>query len=157
MTAVCNEVALRMRALCSEASRLLATGGDPARASALADEAHALLPALDPAADACLDLYPQMTNLFLKLRDDARCEQLALLQLERESRVHPPRPIAIGCHHLFYAKFLSDRGRHAEAVHHAERGLAWYERGFAPDHSELHFTRRFVAALIRTARAHPPS
>ena len=64
--------------------------------------------------------------------------------------------MTLGTRHLFYAKFLFEQKRFAEAAKHAREGLALYAEGVEPGDRELAYITKLMEPVLR-AGDHPAS
>lgn len=107
----------------------------------------------DP-GDQC-GVYELLAARWIALGDDERAEPFILGMLELEATIAPCRPVIFGTRHLFYAKFLYERRRFAQAGIHARQGLELYAEGVAADDKELAYIRRLMAPVLRAAEQSP--
>jgi hypothetical protein len=105
--------------------------------------------------DRC-SVYELLAARWIALGDDERAEPYILEMLELEASIAPRRPVTFGTRHLFYAKFLFERRRFAQAGIHARQGLELYAEGVEADDKELAYIRRLMAPVLRAA-AEPAS
>ena len=97
------------------------------------------------------ELYASIAST---LRDlgDGRAEEMIVRAIALEASVVPERPVVLGTHQLFYARWLLDQRRWAEAERCALQGVETYARGAAKG-PELARVRQDVARMVMTATA----
>ncbi len=149
-------IAERISDLLTEA-RYRLESGKRALAVELTEQASRALENLDPShpqrGEACADLSAMLRDL----GDHQRCETLVKEAIALETSRESPQQIILGTRQLFYAMFLHDRGRLAEAAEQAAAGVASYARGTSSEDKELGVVREMAAKIIRDAQGHPAS
>lgn len=128
---------------------------DTARAKELARNADELLGDLILDAPELADLYAGMAALWTDMGEDDRAEHWIVKALELEASSPERRPITLGTQHLFYAQFLFQRRRFAEAAKHAREGIAIYAEGVEPGDRELAFIRRDMERVLNAVEEEP--
>lgn len=128
---------------------------DRERALVLATEAHELLTAFVGEKQDESELHAAMANIWLSFDRHELVEQEIRKALEAEPLVEPRRPIIEATQHLFFAKFLYERQRFAEAAEEARRGLELYSEAQPDGSKELTYIRQLMTPILLAAE--PPT
>lgn len=151
-----EEVATEIRQLQMQARFYFEHKKDTERALELATRAQDLLSSLQSNKRKESDLHAAMANVWLSLGRDDLVEQEIQLALEAEALVDPRRPIIKATEHLFFAKFLYERQRFAEAAVQARVGLELYSEAQPDGSKELTYIRQLMTPVLMAGEATPP-
>lgn len=130
---------------------------DQQRALEVATKAHELLSTLVATKIEESDLHASIANLWLSFGRDDLVEQEIQLAIEAEALVEPRRPIIKATEHLFFAKFLYERLRFAEAAVQARVGLELYSEAQPEGSKELTYIRQLMTPVLMAGESSPPT
>lgn len=150
-----NALVQRIDDLQAEARYCRDLKNDRDRALALASEAQELLSAFIGEKQHESQLHAAMANIWLSFGRDELVEQEIRKALEAEPLVEPRRPIIEATQHLFFAKFLYERQRFAEAAEEARRGLELYSEAQPDGSKELTYIRQLMTPILMAGE--PPT
>lgn len=119
------------------------------RALELTQQANELVPYMVGDVEDQLGVYELLAARWNQLGEPARAEPFIIQMLQLETGLPERRPVILGTRHLFYAKFLFEQRRFAQAAQHAREGLALYAEGVPPDDKELAYIRTLMQPVLR--------
>ena len=141
--------------LCGEARVAIRTHKLPVKARELVEQVFAALERLEGPPTELAELHASLANTFNDL-EDARAESMIVRAIELEARSEPSRPIILGTHKLFYARWLLAHERWSEAKAMAFDGIETYARGVPETDPELARVELDAARIVVKAREHEP-
>lgn len=152
-----NQLAQQIDDMQAEARYCRDLKKDRQRALEIATKAHELLSTLVATKIEESDLHASMANLWLSFGRDDLVEQEIQLAIAAEALVDPRRPIIKATEHLFFAKFLYEKQRFAEAAVHARVGLELYSEAHPEGSKELTYIRQLMTPVLMAGESPPPT